>query len=415
VASGGPRAYGRNVFGFRSRTKSDGGERPLEVVIAGGGVAALETALGLHRLAGDRVRLTLVAPTADFVYRPMTVLEPFVDKTARRLPLTTLTSEIGATFEMGSMVSVDPDRQVLHTDARELPYDALVVAVGARTVATLPGVGAVTLDPAHMDELLRPVMEEIESGSVRELALVAPASVWPLPVYEMALYLRAMAREKDVDLAVTIVTAEPMPAAVFGATASAAVAATLADAGIETILGATAEMRDGGLLVNPGQRELRFARVVAFPRLTGPAIAGLPADADGFIPTTAGGEVTGVEHVYAAGDATDCPVKFGGISAHQADIIVDSIAALAGASVAPTPSAATLQGTLLTGPGRPKLYLSATLDEKGVVRDSAISDTPASPAQAKIAARYLGPYLDELWATGLRWLANQLEWEPTAR
>jgi NADH dehydrogenase FAD-containing subunit len=55
----------------------------LEVVIAGGGVAALETALALHELAGDRVKLTLLAPNADFVYRPMAVLEPFVHEPPR--------------------------------------------------------------------------------------------------------------------------------------------------------------------------------------------------------------------------------------------------------------------------------------------------------------------------------------------
>ena len=44
--------------------------RPLEVVVAGGGVAALELVLGLNALAGDRVTVTVVAPEADFTYRP---------------------------------------------------------------------------------------------------------------------------------------------------------------------------------------------------------------------------------------------------------------------------------------------------------------------------------------------------------
>jgi sulfide:quinone oxidoreductase len=35
---------------------------PLNVVVAGGGVAGLEALLALHALAGNRVRLTLVAP-----------------------------------------------------------------------------------------------------------------------------------------------------------------------------------------------------------------------------------------------------------------------------------------------------------------------------------------------------------------
>jgi NADH dehydrogenase FAD-containing subunit len=53
-----------------------------EVVIVGGGVAALETPMALHDLAPAAVRVRLVAAEPDFVYRPMSVAEPlggFVD------------------------------------------------------------------------------------------------------------------------------------------------------------------------------------------------------------------------------------------------------------------------------------------------------------------------------------------------
>ena len=51
------------------------------VVIAGGGVAAVELALALADLAGDRVRLTLVAPDPDFELRPLRTAEPFAPTT----------------------------------------------------------------------------------------------------------------------------------------------------------------------------------------------------------------------------------------------------------------------------------------------------------------------------------------------
>ena len=50
---------------------------PTNVVVAGGGVAAIEAILALHDAAGDRVSITLVAPQEDFLYRPMSVGEPF--------------------------------------------------------------------------------------------------------------------------------------------------------------------------------------------------------------------------------------------------------------------------------------------------------------------------------------------------
>lgn len=60
------------------------GGGPFEVVIAGGSVGALEATLALRALAGNRVKVTLLAPREEFVYRPMAVLEPFAYPTARR-------------------------------------------------------------------------------------------------------------------------------------------------------------------------------------------------------------------------------------------------------------------------------------------------------------------------------------------
>ena len=49
----------------------------LHVVIAGGGVAAVESLLALRELAGRRVQITLLSPERRFLYRPVTVAEAF--------------------------------------------------------------------------------------------------------------------------------------------------------------------------------------------------------------------------------------------------------------------------------------------------------------------------------------------------
>jgi sulfide:quinone oxidoreductase len=382
-------------------------------VIAGGGVAALETALALHELAGDRVKLTLLAPAADFIYRPMAVLEPFVRRSPRQLPLAQFAAELNATLEHDTVASVDCQRRVVHTGSqRELPYDVLVIAVGARTSDVLPD--AVAIDVSRMDESLHGLIEEIDGGAVRSLAFVAPRPTWPLPVYELALLVQEHAREKSVDLAVTIITSEQSPLAVFGESVSAGVAGILADADVQTVVGARVESSSGELIVQPGEQHLRFDRVVALPRLVGPAIAGLPADADGFLAVTSRCEVTGTDRVYAAGDATDFPVKFGGIAAQQADAAAESIAALSGAPIEPTPFDGVVHGALVSGGKHQRLYFTARF-EGGFARESRTSDTPTWSPEAKIAARYLGPYLDKLWVGGgLRWLAGQLSWEEAA-
>jgi sulfide:quinone oxidoreductase len=397
------------VPGRESHFVREPGATALEVVIAGGGVGALETALALRELAGDRVKLTLLAPAADFVYRPVAVLEPFVGSPPRRLPLAKVAAELNATLEQDTVAAVDCERGVLHTGGqRELAYDALVVAVGARTSEVLPD--AVVMDVSRMGESLHGLVEQIDSGSLRSLALVVPKPTWPLPVYEVALLARERASEKNVDLDVTIITAEPGPLAVFGESVSAGVGGLLAEAGIHLIVGAQVESSSGGLIVHPGERRLQFDCVVAVPRLVGPAVPGLPANADGFLPITRRCEVSGIERVYAAGDATDFPVKFGSIAAQQADAAAASIAALAGAATEPSPFDGVVHGVLLGGRESRRLYFTARI-EGGVARESRTSDTPTSSPAAKIAARYLGPYLDGLWATGPRWLVGQLSWE----
>ena len=59
----------------------------LRVLVAGGGVAALEVLLALRELAGRRVEVTLLSPDREFVYRPVTVAEAFGRGEARSYPL----------------------------------------------------------------------------------------------------------------------------------------------------------------------------------------------------------------------------------------------------------------------------------------------------------------------------------------
>jgi NADH dehydrogenase FAD-containing subunit len=97
-----------------------------------------------------------------------------------------------------------------------------------------------------------------------------------------------------------------------------------------------------------------------------------------------------LERIYAAGDATDFPIKHGGIGSQQADTAAQSIAALAGAPVTPERFDPTIHGMLLTN-GKPR-YLTAHI-AGGHGFSSEIADTPTFPPPSKIAAKYLAPYL----------------------
>jgi sulfide:quinone oxidoreductase len=367
---------------------------PFEVVIAGGGVAGLEAALALRDLAGERVALKLLAPVPEFVYRPMTVREPFAYGAAQRYPLEPIAREVGAELLRDAFAWVDADARVAHTESgAELAYDALVLALGARAHPRYEH--TLTIDDHRMDETLHGLIQDVEGQYVRNLAFVIPGRMaWPLPIYELALMTAARAYDASVELAVTIVTPEESPLAIFGLGASGAVAELLAQAGIETVTSAYAEVPHAGLLViNPGDRRLEVDAIVALPELYGPAVRGLHTSSHGFIPVDVHGRVGGVERVYAAGDAVDFAVKQGGVSAQQADVAAESIAALAGAPIEPQPFHPVIHGLLLTG-GAPR-YLSARITG-GHGFSSELTDTPTWSPPVKISARYLAPVLERL-------------------
>jgi sulfide:quinone oxidoreductase len=365
----------------------------LRVVVVGGGVAALETALALADLAPGLTDVTVIAPNAELVYRPMVVREPFAYAGAQRYPLAPMVEDAGATLLVGELAWIDRAARTIHTKAGEsIEYDALVLALGAKITERYPH--ALTIDDRELDGTLHGLIQDIEGGYIHKLAFVAPGRMaWPLPLYELALMTAGRAYDMQVELQTTIVTPEASPLAVFGSVASRGVAELLADAKIETICSAEAEVPTyDKVLINDGERHLEVDRVIALPELYGPAIRGVPLGDNGFIPVDEHCRVRGVERIYAAGDVTDFPIKMGGIGSQQADTVAQSIAALAGVSVTPERFDPTIHGMLLTA-AEPR-YLTAHISA-GAAFGSQITDEPTWSPPSKIAAKYLAPYLQE--------------------
>jgi sulfide:quinone oxidoreductase len=359
--------------------------KPMNVVIAGGGVAGLEAVLALHSLAGPRVRLTLIAPDPDFSFRPMAVAEPFALGHAERVPLSSVAEETGAELVTDAVNGVDDAaRQVRLRDGGTLPFDALLVAPGGRAVSGVPG--ATTWWPGGDPEVYGGLLRDLEQGYSKRLAVVVPpGAVWPLPAYELALMTAGEARAMGQDdVQVTVVTPERTPLSLFGEAASHAVAEELEAAGIALVTGAVGRVTAGGLTLEPDGRSLDVQRVFAVPRLVGPALDGLPSDEEGFIVAGDDALVEGCERTWAAGDGVVSPVKFGGLATHQARRAVAAIARLAGADDVPDPGEPVLRGHLLTGGGRRRL--AARGDDEGA---------PLWWPAGKVAGEYLPRWLAE--------------------
>ena len=360
------------------------------VLIAGGGVAALEAALALRALAEERVSVELLGPEPHFWYRPLSVAEPFELGEARHFELADLASAAGATFSLGTLLGVDAARREAHTSVGDLPYDALLIACGAVPTTAVPG--ALTFRGPADAKRMRGLLDEIAEGVARRVAFVVPSgAVWSLPIYELALMTAAYVQERGTEgVEIILVTPEDQPLGLFGHAASAAVRELLDECGVAVHAGAyPAELVDGELRLIPDGR-IAVDRVVALPRLRGTRLDGLPQTLEGFIPVDEHGRVRGLADVFAAGDITSFPVKQGGIAAQQAEAAASFIAASAGAELAPEPFRPVLRGLLLTG-SRPRYLRHAITGGAGEA--ASVSPEPLWWPPAKIVGRYLAPFL----------------------
>jgi sulfide:quinone oxidoreductase len=364
----------------------------LNVLIAGGGVAGLEAAFALHDLAADRLNVTLLAGTDEYVERPWSVGEPFSSGHAEHFSLAILAREAGAELILDTLTEVDAERHVAHTTGGlQIGYDALFVGVGATAQPVLQH--ATYVDDARMDEVLHGLVQDVEGGFVRRLAIVIPAPMpWPLPAYELALMASERAWDVQQDMDISLLTPERAPLDIFGAEASRGLSAMLAGRRIKVVTSAYCEVpRTQLVIVHPGGRSIPADRVIALPQLRGPALRGLPYDGGGFIPVDEYGRVVDVERVWAAGDATDTPIKQGGVAAQLADTAARSIASLAGASVELAPFAPILEGLLVTGGTSRYLRYRPASDD--AARESLFTEVPRGASHPKIAASYLEPRL----------------------
>jgi sulfide:quinone oxidoreductase len=369
----------------------------FRVVICGGGIAAVEGLLRLRRLLGDAVEIELIAPNDELVYRPLAVRQPFAFGPPNRYPLRRIAADCGAEWTKDTLAWVEPDKQLVHTgEGRQVDYDALLVAVGARQAEPYEHAG--TFRDGEADDVYHGVVQDVEGGYTQSIAFILPVGpTWPLPLYELALMTAERATSMNIEsLELSLITPETRPLAIFGPAASDAVSELLDRAGITVYTSALAQVpATGHVLVQPQGIELHPGRTIAMPRIAGPVVRGLAGGgAQGFIPIDKHCCIPGTNgHVFAAGDAAAYPIKHGGIGSQMADAAVDAIAALAGADVVPEPLHPVIRGKLLTG-GDP-LYISArVVGAEGF--ESEVFETPPWPADEKVVAEELGPYLAQL-------------------
>ena len=368
---------------------------PFSTVICGAGIAGVEAALRLRRLAGDDVQITLIDPGESLVYRPLAVREPFALSGARRYPLRSIVAALGSKWIQDGVDGVDAGERTVHlTGGDELAYDALLLALGGRE--TSPHEHAHVFNDRNAGETFHGIVQDIEGGYITSLVLIEPdGPTWPLPLYELALMTAERAYSMNATCEITFITPHERLLEAFGGGAAEAVERLFEERGITCHAGATARVQaPRHVILEPSGRELHPQRVVTMPRLTGPDLRGIArSEPYGLLAIDDRCRVRELDgRVFAAGDATDFAVKHGGISAQQADTAAAGIAHLAGVGEAPPPFEPVLRGMLLTG--QKPLFISAHIAE-GKGWHSEIYDQPPWAADEKVVAEELGPFLRE--------------------
>ena len=311
---------------------------PLQVVVAGGGPAALATLNGVKTLARALVAFTIVAPETE---------TPALRHTARATR---------AELYGGRVAVVDSHRhEVRLVDGRRVRYDLLVLAVGAHPQVPYgrartffggrPGAVAVTRDR---------LVADLVDRHIRSLAFVAPSPIgWTLPLYELALQTGAAARSLGLDVPLRLLTPETIPLELFGTTHAAALRAWMDESGV-TFRGGVDVLELPGGVLREGRDGVRFVRerTVALAREAGPALTGVPADGDGFVVTDGFGAVRGLADVFAAGACTAYPLRQQELAEQQGLAVAKAIAQRAGVAVTPEPWQPLVRGILDAGGDR---------------------------------------------------------------
>lgn len=368
--------------------------RPLRVVVAGGGVAALELIVALRALAPAQVEVVMIAPADEFSWRALEVGEPFGLVASRRYRLSNLADELGAQHLHDAVHAVEREtREVVLQSGPSLEYDVLVLAVGAFRFPAVEDAATLAGGP-HPDEFDE-VLADLRSALARRLAVVVPRDgLWPLPAYELALLTAHSAAGSEV----TVVSAEDAPLAMFGHRASREVARVLAEAGVQVRCGAEGHVAAPGSM-RVGNRWLTVDRIVALPGLAGPRMHGVPSDAAGFTVTDERHVVPGCDgRVFAIGDAAAGAIRQGGLAAQAAERVATQIAELAGAERRAPLLRPMLRGVLRTAHG--PLFLEAACDDPEATSRASRKALWWPPS--KVAAPWLASFLEDLETRRLR-------------
>ncbi len=145
-----------------------------EITIIGAGFAAL-TAIREIRKSDKNIKITLIAPKAEFIYLPSLIWIPSGQRSGEdlRINLDAFFKKHNVNFYAGSVTTIKDAGRTVVTDTvdennGEIKNDALIIASGGRFIKKLPGIEhAITIcEGIQAAEKMRDKIKAMDSGTI---------------------------------------------------------------------------------------------------------------------------------------------------------------------------------------------------------------------------------------------------------
>ena len=280
-------------------------------VVLGGGTGGLVAARELRKRLPAGHRVVLVDQAAEHTYQPSLLWQMVGERRPSqfRRPLARLERR-GIEFRNASVEALDLDNRTVVTGAGDLPYDSLVVSLGAVLAPeTVPGFDEMALNLYSTEgcDLIHAALRDFREGVLGILIPLLPFKC-PAAPYEAAFLAEAYLRRKGVRRSVEIhlFTPEHTPMPVAPAALGDAVEEMLAARGIHYHpLFTFKELRpDTREVVSSDGQAHRVDLLIGIPPHQAPAVVRSSPllGVSGFIHVDARTLETGIEDVYAIGD-----------------------------------------------------------------------------------------------------------------